>query len=337
MHETFTPSSRRSAQPILRALRPLAARILLPAIALQLVLPVAARAAADSDSAVAPLLATSTDGDAALEPGDPGATRNRLSPIGPNSNRNRLSPIGPNSNRSRLSPIGPNSNRNRLSPIGPNSNRSRLGDQRPGPDDRTTPEGDRAAARDFEWVAPNGLVARISSYPDGRGNYASSASLTSPDGESMTLDFLPASEGGPVALIDGAILVSYTVTDDGRVSSVLVDNGDRAVKSARHRKPSRADDSAYALLIESLGEHHSARFLAQSGQALNDLERQGIAPATLRFIIECSLGVAGYIASIGGLVTGCTAAGVVTFGASCAIAILAHELAVASGVMACAK
>jgi len=322
MHRTSQPFQHRPSSPVLRALRPLAARILLPALVLQLALPLAARASADSS---------------VLGPGDPGAERHRVSPIGPNSNRNRLSPTGPNSNRNRLSPIGPNSNRNRLSPSGPNSNRSRLGDLRPGPDDRTAPDGVREAARDFEWVAPNGLTARISSYPDGRGGYASSATLTSPEGEEMTLEFLPASESGPVALIDDAILVSYTVTTDGRVSNVLVDDGYRAVKSTRHRKPSRADNSAYAFLVEALGERHSARFLAQSSQALSDLERQGVAPATLRFIIECSLGVAGYIASIAGLVTGCSAAGVATLGASCAFAILAHELAVASGIMACAK
>jgi hypothetical protein len=315
---------------MLRELRGAAARILLPALALQLLLPLAAWAA----------LPNSAAGASASEPGTTGSGRHELGPGGPNSNRSRLSPGGPNSNRSRLNPGGPNSGRSRLNPGGPNSGRSRLDDLSP---DGRRPSADRAAGQPgsspntFEWTAPNGFVARVTTYRDAGGSAASSAVMRSPEGEELSIEFLPATEGGPVALIDNQILVSYTVTNDGRVSSVFVDDGYRAVKSARPRKPSRADDAAYSVLLEALAERHSTTFLAQSAQALNALEREAVAPATLRFTIECSLGVLGYVASIAGLIGGCSPAAVATAGSSCALAIFAHEIAVASGIMACMK
>jgi len=308
-------------------LRNPAARILLPVLALQLLLPLTSWAALPGNSGPQ---------QHELSPGGPNSNRSRVDALEPDSGRRDLNPGGPNSNRNRLGP-GPNSNRNRLGP-GPNSNLPRLDDLRPdgrGPS-RDRPGGPAGPApRAFEWTAPNGFVARVTTYRDAGGSTASSAVLRSPDGEELSVEFLPAAEGGPVALIDDQILVSYRVTRDGRVASVLVDDGFRAVRTVRPRKPSRADDAAYSVLLEALAERHSATFIAESARALSALERQAVAPATLRFTLECSLGVIGYIASIAGLISGCSPAAVASLGSSCALAIFAHEIAVASGVMAC--
>jgi len=201
------------------------------------------------------------------------------------------------------------------------------------------PAAAHAARRDqlqrYSFDLPNGYVIDALAWivprtdgPSGR------AVLRSPDGERMTFQFVRADDGSPVVVIDDDILVHYRIGRDGRVARVVVDDGARAVASARRAGDGAVAPEAYRFLVDRLAATHSPEFVRGMTEGLAALDRQAL-PAGVRQVIECLLSVTGYVFSIWGLVAGCSAGAAITLGASCILAILAHETAAASAILSC--
>ncbi|MDX1500883.1 MAG: hypothetical protein R3325_00875 [Thermoanaerobaculia bacterium] len=197
------------------------------------------------------------------------------------------------------------------------------------------PDGSGGRVERFGYDAPNGFRIEVLAWPAERGGFTAAATLTAASGEQMTFEMSPDAGLGPSVLIDGQVVVRYATGRDGRLRELTVHDGDRAVSSFHPRGGHGGDHRAYLHLAETLASRHSAEFLREMRVALTALDREAVAPASLREFFECALGITGYVVSVWGIIAGCVVGGVPTLGASCVFAILAHEVAVASAILAC--
>ena len=203
---------------------------------------------------------------------------------------------------------------------------------------RSEPGGEAPGAdrsRRFVYDAPNGIQIVVHGHRPGSSAFVGRATLAAPGGESMIFDLADGGRFGPSVLIDNEILVGYRLSRSGQVTSVTFDDGTRTVRSARGGRSHGESHAAYLALAGALAERHSPEFLREIDVALRSMHRDRAVPAQAREWIECALGITGYVVSIWGIFGGCVVAGVPTLGASCILAILAHEAAVASAILSC--
>lgn len=185
----------------------------------------------------------------------------------------------------------------------------------------------------YTFEAPNGFIIDVLARPAPGGGYTASTVLRSASGEQMTLDFAAgAGRNSKNVLIDGDILVSYTMARNGRVRLVTVDDGVRSVSSRSMNRGGTGQ--AYDHLRDGILKRHSPEFIEAAEVALKAVDRTAM-PASARHFIECTLGVIGWTASVWTLVTACTVLGIPTLGASCIIAIALHEAAAAAAILGC--
>lgn len=207
----------------------------------------------------------------------------------------------------------------------------------PGPADPTRPNPDHQtvfiagsapvtlrAFNGFSSDATPGLFSHM-----GHSHAGGIASFDSPWGESLELRYWLTPEGITFEY-DDDLKVRYHYDDAGGLEEIVAETPERQVQMPVGKRAELAflgqrdlttfDMSAYLLVDEALRAKHSEAFLEGlkqfDGAAEVSCFSQGV---------ECVTCLITWAASLAAISSACTAGGVVTFGTSCLLAIIAHE------------
>ncbi len=153
--------------------------------------------------------------------------------------------------------------------------------------------------------------------------------IDSPWGEELGFRYWLTPHGFAIEY-DGELTVRYRFDDSGTLASIIAETPERRVRSEIGNRaqlaylgqldPADLDMSAYLLIEETLRSRHSTSFL--DGLATFD----AAAPASCgTSALLCGACIVGWIGTVAGLIAGCTAGGVITFGLACFTAMIAHE------------
>lgn len=163
--------------------------------------------------------------------------------------------------------------------------------------------------------------------------------IDSPWGETMPVRYWFNSDGSFAIEYDGNAAVLYSFESNGRVDQVTVatpaaagsvrvgDRGERFLTGAVEAW--ELDVTPYEVLLEQIAANHTPEFLDGVERLHGKVAVEGLAtPAGCATdALNCSLAILGWIGSFPAIAAACTVGGVVTLGASCLAAIIAHEVA----------
>ena len=155
------------------------------------------------------------------------------------------------------------------------------------------------------------------------------STIESPWGERLEIRYWH-NRHGITLEYDGDLKVRYLFDETGRIGEIVAETPGRQARMPVGNRAELAylglldftefDMSAYVLIDEALRAKHSEAFL--EGLARFDAPAQA---SCLTQGLQCAACILTWAASVGAISSACTVGNVITFGAACFAAILAHE------------